>query len=188
MDVFFLPLVTAALAEWGDKTQILALLLAMRFQKPVAVFAGVACAALLNSALAAFAGSLLPQMINHDASLLFLALGFLFAGAGAFLPSRDPDSGLTWRLGAFFTTFLAFFIVEFGDKTQFITAGYGAVYPGWPFIAAGAAIGVVLGCAPAIALGPSLRQRFPLPIMKRTIGGVFLLVAAALAINGMSLI
>ncbi len=188
MDVFFLPLVTAALAEWGDKTQILALLLAIRFQKPVAVFAGVACAALLNGALAAFAGSLLPQMINHDAALLFLALGFLFAGAGAFLPSRDPASGLTWRLGAFFTTFLAFLIVEFGDKTQFITAGYGAAYPGWPFIAAGAAIGVVLGCAPAIALGPAFRRRLPLTVMKRSIGAIFLLIAAMLTINGLSLI
>lgn len=188
MDSFFLPLVTAALAEQGDRTQLLAMLLAARFDRPVAVFAGVALAATLNSLLAAFGGALVGGLLTHEAALLFLALGFAFAGAGALISWRDPDTGLAWRTGAFATSFAAFFLVEFGDKTQFVTAGYAALDDGWGFTAAGAALGIAIGCAPAVAMGTAWRAAAPLVAVRRTAGGLFLLVAAILAVNALQLI
>jgi putative Ca2+/H+ antiporter (TMEM165/GDT1 family) len=188
MDTFFLPLVSAALAEWGDKTQIVALLLAIRFQRPLLLFLCIGAAALINMGIAAYAGSLLPAMINQDASLLFLAVGFAFAAGGALIPFREPTVGQNWKLGAWATAFVAFFLAEFGDKTQFLAVGFSAVNQNWIMTALGSAAGVVLGCAPAILLGGAFRKRFPVSLIRRSIGGLFLLISAILAINVFSLI
>lgn len=188
MDSFFLPLVTAALAEWGDKTQIFAMLLAMRFGKPMTVLAAVACAAALNAGISAFAGSLIAPMIDHRASQLFLALGFLFAAAGAFWPFKDPKTDIARPAGIFIACFLAFAVLEFGDKTQFLAAGYATLFGTWVFVAVGVAIGVVIGCAPAIMMGETFRDTVPLKLVRRAIGAVWLLVASILAINAFLLI
>lgn len=188
MDAFFLPFVAAALAEWGDKTQILAMLLAARFRRPGLVLTGIALAALLNSALGAFGGSLIVPLITPEARLLFLALAFAFAGIGAFLPFREPDTGMGWKLGALVTSFAAFFLLEFGDKTQFVTAGFGAVLASWPFVAIGAAAGIALSAAVAVFMGEAFRERFPLRTMRRVAGGLLLFVGAILAINAFRLI
>jgi len=188
MDSFFLPLVAAALAEWGDKTQILAMMLGARFAKPVPVFIGIGLAAAINMGLAAFGGSLLSNMIPADAALLFLTLGFVFAAVGAFIPFRDTDAGSIWGIGAITTSFIGFFLIEFGDKTQFIAAGFGAVSQNWVLTASGATLGVMLGCAPAIILGQALREKIPLTLVRRSVGGVFLLVSSIMAINVFSLI
>ncbi|WP_299329595.1 TMEM165/GDT1 family protein [Parasphingopyxis sp.] len=188
MDIFFLPLLAAALAEWGDKTQILAMLLAARFARPIPVFIGVGAAIIVHMSLAAFGGSLLTAMITPDAIQLFLGLGFLFAGVAAFLPFSDPDADGYWNLGAVLTSFFAFLTVEFGDKTQFITAGFGGTSPSWHFTAAGASLGVMIGIAPAILLGTALRETLPLTLIRRTIGALFLFISSIIAINVFALI
>lgn len=188
MDSVFLPLLAAALAEWGDKTQILAMLLAARFPRPVRVFIGIGAATVLHMSLAAFGGSLLTAIITPDAIQLFLALGFLFAGISAFLPFSDPDVDGYWNIGAVLTSFFAFLAIEFGDKTQFITAGFGATSPSWPFTATGATLGVMIGIAPAILIGTALRDQLPLTLIRRIIGAAFLFLSSILAINALSLI
>jgi putative Ca2+/H+ antiporter (TMEM165/GDT1 family) len=188
MDSFFLPLVAAALAEWGDKTQILAMLLAARFGRPLPLFIGIGAAAAINMGVASFAGQLLIAMIDPNAAMLFLALGFLFAGVGAFVPFRDPTIGQGWRIGALATVFLAFLSVEIGDKTQFIAAGFGASGANWVLVAIGATAGVLLGAAPAIVMGNAFREAVPLTLVRRIIGGLFLLISSILAINALSLI
>ncbi len=190
MDAFFLPLVSAALAEWGDKTQILAMLLAARFGKPATVLVAVALAAAINSTLAAFGGSLIGNLIDDNSAMLFLGLGFAFAGVGALIPFRDPDHGLNWRLGTFLSSFLAFGILELGDKTQFMAAGFGAVGTenSWPFVATGTTIGIVLASAPAIMMGQAFRQQMPLKTIRRIAAVIFLVVAATLAVSAFALI
>ncbi len=188
MDSFFLPLVAAALAEWGDKTQILAMMLSSRFGRPVPVFIGVGIAAAINMGLAAFGGSLIATMIPPDAALLFLTLGFAFAAVGAFVPFDDTGAESIWGIGIIMTSAIGFLLIEIGDKTQFITAGFGAVSSNWMLTAFGATLGVILGCAPAIILGQALRERIPLVLIRRSVGILFALVSSVLAINVFSLI
>lgn len=188
MDSFFLPLVAAALAEWGDKTQILAVLLAVRFQRPALVLTAIACAALANAVLAAFGGQLLAGFMDGNSSRLFLAVAFALAGVSAFIPYEEPDAKTGWKVGAFLTSLFAFMAIELGDKTQFVTAGFAAMLPLWPFVAIGAAIGVIAACAPAVMMGEVFRERFPLKLIRRISGGVFLLVASILAISALRLI
>src|SRR3954470_21779614 len=95
--------------------------LAARFQRPALVLAAVAIAALANSALAAFGGSLIHAYITLRAISLLLALALIFAGAGALWREKTPEMGASWKVGAFLTTLGCFFLLEFGDKTQFLT-------------------------------------------------------------------
>lgn len=189
MDSFFLPLVAAALAEWGDKTQLLALLLAAHYRRPGTVLAAVVCAAAVNASLAAFGGHLLGGFMDDRAGQLFMAVAFTLAAVGALLPYEEPEGGIGWkRVGAFVPSFIGFLALEFGDKTQFVTAALAALLPVWPFVAAGAAIGTAIGCAPAIMMADRFRETLPLPQIRRAVGALFLLVAAILSINAFRLI
>lgn len=187
MDLIFPPFVAAALAEWGDKTQLLALALGLRFARPIPVIAALALAALANSLLGAFGGSLTHPMISYDATLLFLGLGFAFAAIGALIPFRERDEGAGWGLGAFGTSFAAFFILELGDKTQFITAGFAAVHGAWLPVALGATAGILVGVAPAVVMGERLRA-LPLKTIRRIVAGLFGFAATVLAISALRLI
>ncbi|MBC7985262.1 MAG: TMEM165/GDT1 family protein [Sphingomonadaceae bacterium] len=186
MDLVFLPLVTAALAEWGDKTQLLALALAVRFGKPVQIIAGIAVAALASSLIGGFGGSIIRPLISHEASLLMLALAFLFAGFGGFMPFRERAPGLS--LGAFVTSMLAFFALEIGDKTQFLALGFAAVNGAWIVTACAAAAGIVLTCGVAVVMGEALRERLPLRLIRRVIAGLFLLAGFVIAIIALGLV
>lgn len=186
MDLVFLPLLTAAIAEWGDKTQLLALALAARFGKPVQVIAGIALAALASSLIGGFGGSVIRPLISHEASLLMLALAFLFAGFGGFIPFRERPP--RFNLGAFATSLLAFFAMEIGDKTQFLTLGFAAVGGAWIVAACAAAAGITLSCGAAVAVGEALRGRLPLRLIRRAIAGLFLLTGFLVAITALGLI
>lgn len=183
MDAFFLPLISAALAEWGDKTQLLAMLLAARFGRPGLVMAALVCAAAINAAIASFAGSLVAEMIHRDGALLLLAIAFALAGVAALIPADRAKMPRSYGFGLFGTSFIAFLLAEFGDKTQFLAAGYAAVYPAWEAVAAGIWLGVVLAMGVAVYGGRALRKRLPLATIRKGLGGALLLVAAAISIN-----
>ena len=180
--------VAAFLAEWGDKTQLLVIMLAGRFQRPAAILAAVALAALANSALAAFGGSLVHDYIVLRAISFFLAIALVFAGVGALLRDKTPDMGSTWRTGAFLTTFGCFLLLEFGDKTQFLTVALSAQFDEPILAAAGAAVGIAAANAPAALLGPELAKALPLRWIRLGIGALFLLVGAIVAINALRLV
>lgn len=188
MDIFFLPFAAAALAEWGDKTQILAMLLAMRFSKPLPILLGIITAATINMSLAAFGGSLLQTMITPEAARLFLAVGFLLAAVAAYIPISDPYSGENWKLGAWATSAASFLAIEFGDKTQFLAIGFGATYGSWPVVAMASVLGVTLSCAPAVLMGAAFRENLPILTIRRTAGVIFFLTSSIIAINALSLI
>lgn len=188
MDAFLLPFLAAAIAEWGDKTQILAMALAIRFARPAPILIGITIAAAISMSLAAFGGSLLTAMIAPDAALLFLALGFAFAAVGAFIPFEDPTADKRWRIGALTTSFATFLAIEFGDKTQFIAAGFGAASYHWATTAVAATLGIVLSCAPAVLLGAAFRETLPITLIRRIAGGILLIVSSIIAINAFRLI
>ena len=129
MDALVPAFIVAALAEIGDTTQLRAVLLGARFRKPIAVLAGIAIAALVNMGLGGAAGTAIAATINHRAIGLMTGLSLILAGSGAALRVKAPDPVDNWRLGAFTSSALAFFILALFDKTQFmaatITAGSG---------------------------------------------------------------
>ena len=187
MDALLTALLASALAEMGDKTQLLALVLAVRFRSDALVLAGIALATIVNCALSATGGWLISSLIGSSARTLFFALPFLFAGAGMLFPVKPPDMVHGWRLGAFLTTFLAMFILEFGDKSQFIAAGV-AVKTADPVLsAAGASIGIVLALAPAVLMRQHYFLTMPLALVRKGAGSAFLLVGLALALGAVGL-
>jgi len=173
--------VAALLAEWGDKTQLLVAALGARYARPLPVIAGVAAAALANSLLAAFGGTLVHGMVTPRAVSLIVGIALTLAGGGALFRSKTPDMGATWRVGPFLTTFGCFFLLEFGDKTQFVTAGLAAQYDSLALCAAGATAGIVLANVPAAALGERFAAALPLRAIR--IGAGLLLLLAGLIVG-----
>ncbi len=184
MDTLLPAFVAALLAEFGDKTQLLVLMLAARFGRNGAVIGGVALAALANAAIAGAGGAMLATLMTPEPRALLLALALIFAGAGALLPMTPPEPVDRWRIGAFASSFGAFFILEFGDKTQFLTAAI-AARAGSPILAAcGAAAGVTLAAAAALALGEALPRR----MIRRAAGILFLIVGLFVTVSALRLI
>ena len=187
MDSFFLPLVATALAEFGDKTQIVALLLLARFGKPMPIIAALVIAAAANSALGAFAGALLAPTLNETAIRLLLAIALAFAGVTAFLPPEELEPKML-RFGAFPAALVTFSLAEFGDKTQFVTVTFGANISGWPVVAAGAATGIVVAALPAIMFGKALHKHGATILARRIAGALLLIASIVVSINALGLI
>ena len=186
MEALLPTLVAAFLGEWGDKTQLLLVALAARYRSPRPLIAGVAVAAVANAALAAWGGALLADLVQFRALGLLVALALLFAGAGALFPARPPAVAADWTTGPLLTAAAAFALVEFGDKTQFVTAAIAARTASPALAATGAALGVIAASVPAAVLGPELARHVPVTRVRIGVGIVFLLLglwAAALALR-----
>ncbi len=152
-----------ALAEIGDKTQLLALLLATRFRKPVPIVLGIFVATLANHAGASAAGSWLVGVVGAGNLRWILGLSFFAMAAWALVPDSPPDeSSGTPRYGVFLTTVIAFFLVEMGDKTQIATVALAAQYHSIVWVVLGTTIGMMLANVPVVYLGDALIKRVPL--------------------------
>jgi len=187
MDALVPAFVVALLAEIGDRTQLLAMLLGDRFRTPAAVFAGIALAALVNMGIAGAVGAEVALHINHRAIQLMTGVGLVLAASGAAFRVKPPGAIDGWTIGAFASSAGAFFILALGDKTQFVTGAI-AAGSGHPALAAiGAAAGVTIANAPAVVLG----ERWPLLVPLRAIrigAGVMLALAGLfMAINALGL-
>ena len=187
MDALLPPFVAAFLAEWGDRTQLLAGLLAARFGAPRSVLAGIALAALANSLFAAFGGHLLAAYINYRAITLMMALALLFAGIGALWPQRPPKLEGSGRAGAFLASLFAFAVLEFGDKTQFITATLAARTDSLWLTGFAAAAGILLASIPAVMLADRLSATVPLKAIRIGTGALFTLLGVIAAITALQL-
>ena len=180
-----LSTLAVAVAEIGDKTQLLALLLAARFRKPVPIIAGILVATLLNHALAAWLGALVMQWLSPEVLRWIVAGSFLAIALWALKPDTLDEGGqhLPAR-GAFIATAIAFFLAEIGDKTQIATVLLAAKYsPLWQVIA-GTTLGMLIANVPVVALGHRFAQRLPLAAARITAAIVFLLLALWVALRG----
>jgi putative Ca2+/H+ antiporter (TMEM165/GDT1 family) len=152
-----------ALAEIGDKTQLLALLLATRFRKPVPIVLGIFVATLVNHAGASAVGSWLVNVVGADTMRWILGLSFIAMAAWALIPDSPPDeSAAAPRYGVFLTTVIAFFLVEMGDKTQIATVALAAQYHAIVWVVLGTTIGMMIANVPVVYLGDALIKRVPL--------------------------
>lgn len=180
MESFLVSTLVVAIAEIGDKTQLLAIILATRFKKPAPIVLGILVATLLNHALAALAGSLVAQHLQGAWFQWLVAIAFIAMAGWALIPDKadDEDGGQVGRYGVFLTTAVAFFLVEMGDKTQLATVALGAQYKNVLLVAAGTTLGMMLANVPAVYLGEAVTRIVPLKYVR--IGAALIFLAIGL--------
>jgi Ca2+/H+ antiporter, TMEM165/GDT1 family len=187
VEALYTSFLAAALAEWGDKSQLLVMALAVRYRQPVPILAGVAVAALAHALIAAAAGVLIHDLIISRAASLLVAVALLFAAINGLGGRQQPDLA-KWKTGPFVTAAASFFLLEFADKTQFLTAAFAAKYDSLVFTAFGATAGVLLSSVPAAFLGERLAAIVPLKPLRLGVAAAFLLAAAIVAVGALRLI
>lgn len=180
MEAFLLSTGIVALAEMGDKTQLLALVLAARFRKPWPIVLGIFVATLANHAMAGGLGAWVTTLIGPQVLRWILGASFLFMAAWMLMPDKLDDDAHKPppRYGVFGTTVLLFFLAEMGDKTQIATVVLAAQYPAWGWVVAGTTLGLMLADAPVVWLGERITRLVPL----RVVHLVSALVFAALGL------
>lgn len=188
MDAFLTALLGCLVGEMGDRSQLLVLVLAARYNRDGAVIAGIAAAAAANAAISATAGAFIGPMLAPDARLLFMALAFLFLGAGMLWPVKSPDPLAGWPLGAFLTTTLGLFILGFGDGPQFLILGLAARMADPALAAIGGATGIVLASLPVVLLRERFLAVMPLRPIRRGGAVVMLLVGALCLLTALHLL
>ncbi len=162
MNAFLVSTGVVALAEVGDKTQLLALVLAARFRRPLPIIAGIFFATLANHAFAGAVGQWLTQLVNPDVLRWILGLSFIAMGVWTLIPDKlDEGAKRDRRLGAFGTTLIAFFLVEMGDKTQIATVALAARYDALAAVVMGTTLGMMIANVPAVMLGNFTAEKLP---------------------------
>lgn len=175
MDSLLATLFSVLIAEIGDRPQILAAALALRFGKDRTVILALALATALNCTISAAAGSVVDQWVSEDPVRLFNGLAYFLAGLGMLMWRRPVELLDGWKIGPFLTAFFGLFILQFGDKGQFIIAANAAMTPHWGFTALGGWIGIMAAIVPAIVLKERLAERLPIPTIRRAGGALLLL-------------
>jgi Ca2+/H+ antiporter, TMEM165/GDT1 family len=180
MEAFFVSTAVVAVAEIGDKTQLLALMLAARYRKPLPILAGILCATLANHALAAWIGAEVAAWVGAETMRWVLGVAFIVMAGWCLIPDKADDGPQTARkAGAFLATLVAFFIVEIGDKTQIATVALAARFQSLIAVTAGTTFGMLLANAPVVLFGDAIAKRLPLRIVR--IVAALLFVALGLA-------
>ena len=178
MEAFLVSTSIVALAEMGDKTQLLALVLAARFRNPWPIVWGIFVATVFNHALAGAAGAWITTLIGPQMLRWVLGVSFIAMAVWMLIPDKleDGDTGQGPRWGVFGTTVVAFFLAEMGDKTQIATVMLAAQYSGWLWVVAGTTLGMMLANAPVVWLGERITRRIPLRTVHVVSAGIFLVL------------
>ena len=187
MTAFLISIATVAVAELGDKTQLLSFILAARFRKPLPIISGIAVATLLNHTIAGLVGSWLAEALGKE--LLRWAVGITFLGVAiwALIPDSLKERETTSdRYGAFVTSLVSFFLVEIGDKTQIATAALAAHFGNLLGVVSGTTLGMLIADAPAVIVGSTLAEKIPLKWVRYAAALIFAVIGV-LALLGLSL-
>lgn len=160
-------------SEMGDKTQLLALVLAAKFKKPIPIMFGILAATLSNHALASYAGSFVTQYFS--ANILKWILSAIFIGFGLWMLIPDKDEGFEdkHKWGPFLTTTIAFFFAEMGDKTQLATVALGAKFSAPLMVTNGTTLGMIAADGLAVFLGHKFTEKIPMTLVHRIASGLF---------------
>ncbi|MGA1462392.1 MAG: TMEM165/GDT1 family protein [Steroidobacteraceae bacterium] len=173
-----------ALAEVGDKTQLLALALAARYRRPLPIILGILVATLANHALAGWLGAWLSGLLEPGTLRWILGLSFVAVGAWLLVPDRldgeEPERAARTAAGVFAATLAAFFVVEIGDKTQVATVILAARYESLLAVVAGTTLGMMLANVPAVLLGEVAARKLPIRLVHGIAATVFVLVGLAI--------
>jgi putative Ca2+/H+ antiporter (TMEM165/GDT1 family) len=164
-----------ALAEIGDKTQLLAFILAARFKKPLPIIAGILVATLFNHGLAGALGAWITAMVDPSILRWVLGVSFIAMAVWTLIPDKieEEETEVALKLGVFGTTLVTFFLAEMGDKTQIATVALAAHYPSPLMVVAGTTLGMLIADVPAVFIGDKLADRIPMKLVHRIAAAIF---------------
>ncbi|MFW1678603.1 TMEM165/GDT1 family protein [Pontibacter sp. JAM-7] len=174
MDAFFTSTMTVALAEIGDKTQLLSLLLAARFRNKTAIIAGILLATLLNHAVSAWLGNWLGQFLQSDLGRWVIGGSFILLAAWLLIPDKEDETDSRFdSYGPFVVATILFFLAEIGDKTQVATVLLGAQFESIFWVTMGTTLGMLIANVPVVYAGDYLMQRIPMNAVRVAAAVVF---------------
>ena len=180
MEAFLISTGVVALGEMGDKTQLLAMLLAARFKRPAPIILGILVATLANHALAGAVGGWVAQALGPNVLRWVIGVSFIAMAVWMLIPDKIDDEAVDGRqrFGVFGTTVLAFFLAEMGDKTQIATVALAARYTDLVAVVTGTTLGMMLANVPAVFLGDAIARR----VSMRLVHGIAALIFAVLGV------
>jgi len=177
MEALFVSAGVVAVAEIGDKTQLLSMLLATRFKSPLSIILGIFCATVANHAVAAWVGAAAAAWLGSGATRWILGLSFIAMAGWTLVPDKVDGGGASCsRFGAFLATLVAFFLVEIGDKTQVATVVLSARFNDLTSVVLGTTVGMMIANVPAVLLGEVAATRIPLKLVRGVAAAIFLVL------------
>lgn len=185
VEAFLVSTGLVALAEIGDKTQLLSLVLAARFRRPWPIVCGILAATLVNHAAAGAVGAWVTHWIGPQALRWVLGLSFLAMAVWILIPDKlDDDDTAAPAHGVFLTTLIAFFFAEMGDKTQIATVALAARYDALAAVVAGTTLGMMLANVPVVLLGDRVTKKMPMRLVHTIAAGIFLVLGLITLVAG----
>ncbi len=184
LEPLFVSTGVVAVSEIGDKTQLLAIVLAATFRRPIPIILGIFCATILNHTAAATAGFLVAKWLTGRAFQTVVGLAFLIMAGWALIPDKDDDGALErTRGGVFLATLVSFFLVEIGDKTQIATSLLAARFNQITLVATGTTLGMLIADVPAVLLGEAATKIVPLKIVRAVAAAIFALIGVLVLLS-----
>ena len=169
-----------ALAEIGDKTQLLAFILATKFRRPLPIVLGILVATLVNHGFAGAVGSWITSLLGPETLRWVLGISFLAMAGWTLIPDEfDEDDAKLARLGVFGTTLVAFFLAEMGDKTQVATVALAAQYQSLFYVVTGTTLGMMIANVPAVIMVDRIAGKMPIRLVHRIAAGIFAVLGVA---------
>ncbi len=181
MESLFISTGVVALAEIGDKTQLLAFILAARFKKPWPIIAGILCATLVNHGLAGALGAWITTTVSPEILRWVLGLSFIAMAAWTMIPDKieEEETQIARKFGVFGATLITFFLAEMGDKTQLATVALAAHYAAPVLVVIGTTLGMLLADVPAVFIGDKLSSKLPMKLVHAIAAAIFLALGVA---------
>ena len=180
MEAFLVSTGIVALAEIGDKTQLLAFILAAKFRKPLPIIVGILVATIANHGFAGALGSWITSLVGPETLRWVLGISFIAMAIWTLIPDQfDEDDAKLSRYGVFGTTLIAFFLAEMGDKTQIATIALAAQYHTFFAVVAGTTLGMMIANVPAVLLGDRIADRMPVRLVHGFAAAIFALLGVA---------
>jgi putative Ca2+/H+ antiporter (TMEM165/GDT1 family) len=181
LESFLISTGVVALAEIGDKTQLLAFILAARFKKPLPIIGGILIANLINHGLAGALGAWITAMVNPSIMQWVLGVSFIALAVWTLIPDEieEEETQVVLKLGVFGATLVTFFLAEMGDKTQIATVALAAHYASPVWVVAGTTLGMLIADVPAVFIGDKLANRIPMTLVHRIAAAIFAVLGIA---------
>jgi Ca2+/H+ antiporter, TMEM165/GDT1 family len=180
-ETLFISTGVVALAEIGDKTQLLAFILAARFKKPMPIILGILCATVVNHGLAGALGAWITSAINPETMRWALGVSFIGMAIWTLIPDKieDEETQVAQRLGVFGATLITFFLAEMGDKTQIATVAMAAKFSSPVLVVIGTTLGMLIADVPAVFVGDKFAAKIPMKLVHSIAAGIFAVLGIA---------